>query len=62
LREIIGAVDSIVAKPRLQFLGDERGAELFRSRGSRLRRRICALAGARRSFGEGLLLDTHLRK
>jgi dienelactone hydrolase len=58
LREIIGAVDPLVAAPRLQFMGDdERGAEVFRSSGPR------PFAAYRvrwpvfeNFFGEGLLL------
>ena len=58
LREIIGAVDRTIPTPRFQFLGDERGSEVFRSSGPHAfvahRVRWPVFEGV---FGEGLLLE-----
>lgn len=58
LREVIGAVDPILANPRFEFIGAEHGSEIFRSTGWHgfvaWRVRWPVFAGV---FGEGLLLE-----
>jgi len=58
LRAMIGVVDERIPNPRLQFLGDERGTEVFRTTAARgfaaYRVRWPVFEGV---FGEGLLLE-----